>query len=185
VLGAQLDLFNDRHLRLEEARRALAEGRTQDACRELFRLRDCYPEDPGIAAELDLARTLMRRLGEIEALAPGERPGPLAELARATMGGLRAALLRRAAVELRQAKARRPCSTTRPPASSCSRPGTYTPPGRPPSRRFVTAGARGSSRTSRTSSIGSITRPAPSRAIARRSPSIPMTSTGTSSLMTT
>jgi tetratricopeptide (TPR) repeat protein len=103
VLGAQLDLFNDRHLRLEDARRALAEGRTQDACRELFRLRDCYPEDQGITAELDLARTLMRRLGEIEALAPGERPRPLVELARATMGGIRAALLRRAAVELRQA----------------------------------------------------------------------------------
>lgn len=103
MLGAQLDLFDDRHLRLEDARRALAEGRTQDACRELFRLRDCYPEDPGIAAELDLARTLMRRLGEIEAMAPGERPRPLVELARATMGGIRAALLRRAAVELRQA----------------------------------------------------------------------------------
>jgi len=103
VLGAQLDLFNDRHLRLEDARRALAEGRTQDACRELFRLRDCYPEDPGITAELELARTLMRRLGEIEAMAPGERPRPLVELARATMGGIRAALLRRAAGELRQA----------------------------------------------------------------------------------
>lgn len=103
MLGAQLDLFNDRHLRLEEARRALAEGRTQDACRELFRLRDCFPEDPGIAAELDLAQTLMHGLGEIEALAPGERPGPLVELARATTGGLRAALLRRAAATLRQA----------------------------------------------------------------------------------
>jgi len=103
VVGAQLDLFDDRHLRVEDARRALAEGRTQDACRELFRLRDCYPEDPGIVAELDLARTLMCRLGEIEALAPGERPRPLVELARATMGGIRAALLRRAAAELRQA----------------------------------------------------------------------------------
>jgi hypothetical protein len=103
VHGAQLDLFGDRHLQLEDARRALAEGRTQDACRELFRLRSCYPEDPGIAAELDVARTLMLRLGEIEAMSPGERPRRLVELARATPAGLRASLLRRAAVELRQA----------------------------------------------------------------------------------
>ena len=101
--GAQLDLFGDRHLLLEDARRALAEGRTQDACRELFRLRDCYPEDPGIAAELDVARTLMLRLGKIEAMAPDERPRRLVELARATPAGLRAPLLRRAAVALRQA----------------------------------------------------------------------------------
>lgn len=103
MLGTQLDLFGDRHLRLEDARRALAEGRTQDACRELFRLHGCYPEDPGVAVELDRARTLMLRLGEIEAMAPGERPRRLVELARAEAAGVRASLLRRAAVELRQA----------------------------------------------------------------------------------
>jgi hypothetical protein len=103
VVGEQLDLFGDRHLKLEDARRALAEGRPQDACRELFRLRDCYPADPGIAAELDLTRTLMLRLGEIDAMAPGERPRRLLALARATTAGIRTSLLRRAAVELRQA----------------------------------------------------------------------------------
>jgi hypothetical protein len=103
VLGAQLDLFADRHLRLEDARRALAEGRTGDACLELARLRGCYPEDPGIAAELEFARTLVVRLGEIEAMAPCERPRVLVELARATTSGIRASLLRRAAIELRRA----------------------------------------------------------------------------------
>lgn len=102
MLGAQLDLFDDRHLQIEDARRALAEGRIEDACRELFRLRGCYPEDPGIAAELDVARTLMLRLGEIEAMSPGDRPRRLVELARSTTRGLRASLLCRAAVELRQ-----------------------------------------------------------------------------------
>jgi len=103
VLGAQLDLFGDRHLCLEDARRALTEGRVQDACRELARLRGCYPDDPAIAAELDVAHTLLRRLGEIDAMAPGERPRLLVELARAAAGGLRPVLLRRAAVELYQA----------------------------------------------------------------------------------
>lgn len=103
MFGEQLDLFEDRNLLLEDARRALAEGRTQDACRELFRLHGCYPDDPGIAEELDVARTLMRRIGEIEAMAPGERPRRLVELARATTSGIRAQLLHRAAAELREA----------------------------------------------------------------------------------
>jgi len=103
VFGEQLDLFGDRNLLLEDARRALAEGRTQDACRELFRLHGCYPEDPGIAEELEVVRTLILRIGEIEAMAPGERPRRLVELARATTSGIRAQLLRRAAAELRQA----------------------------------------------------------------------------------
>lgn len=103
VLGAQLDLFDARNIQIEDARRVLAEGRAEDACRELTRLHNSYPEDPGIATELSFARTLVRRLGEIEAMAPGERPRWLVELARGAAAGVRASLLRRAAVELRQA----------------------------------------------------------------------------------
>lgn len=103
MFGAQLDLFSDRHLRLEDARRALAEGRLQDACRELFRLRDCYPDDPAITAELDVTRSLMRQLGEVDAMAPDERPRRLVNLARAAPASVRAWLLRRAAVELHEA----------------------------------------------------------------------------------
>jgi Flp pilus assembly protein TadD len=101
MVGGQLDLFGDRHLQVEAARRALAEGRAGEACHELDRLRACYPEDPAIAAELELARGLARRLGEIEAAVPGERPRLLAAAARATAPGVRAALLQRAALELR------------------------------------------------------------------------------------
>ena len=103
MLAAQLDLFDARNLRLEDARRALAEGRADDACHELARLHGSYPADPGIAEELSFARTLVRRLGEIEAMAPAERPRCLLELARIATGGVRASLLRRAAVELGQA----------------------------------------------------------------------------------
>ncbi len=103
MLAAQLDLFDARNLRLEDARRALAEGRAEDACRELVRLRNSYPDDPGIAAELSFALTLVRRLGEIEAMAPAERPRSLMDLARGTATGVRGWLLRRAAGELRHA----------------------------------------------------------------------------------
>ena len=102
-IAPQLDLFGDRHLQLERARRALAEGRTRDACRELDRLRACYPDDPAIAAELKLARVLQRRLGQIEAAPPAERPRQLLgllALSRAVSPVLGASLLRRAALEL-------------------------------------------------------------------------------------
>jgi hypothetical protein len=99
----QLDLFGDRQLQLEHARRALAEARAADACRELARLRSYHPEDPAIAAELDLARQLERRLAEIEAAAAGERPRLLAALARAAPPRVRTSLLRRAASELGRA----------------------------------------------------------------------------------
>jgi hypothetical protein len=96
----QLDLFGSRHLQFEHARRALAEGRAGDARRELVRLHDCYPEDLEIAAELAFARVLARRLREIEAADPGERPRSLVALAREATPGVRASLLRRAAIEL-------------------------------------------------------------------------------------
>ncbi|HEY0480587.1 MAG TPA: hypothetical protein VGD37_23885 [Kofleriaceae bacterium] len=104
--GPQLDLFGDRNLQLEHARRALAEARTRDACGELVRLHRCFPEDATIAAELDLARRLEQRLVEIEAAFPGERPRlylALAHAATATAtAAVRTALLRRAAGELRR-----------------------------------------------------------------------------------
>jgi tetratricopeptide (TPR) repeat protein len=100
VTGTQLDLFGDRHLQLERARRALTDARTGDAIRELVALRSFYPEDPAIAAELELARMLERRLGEIEAAPPGERPRLLVALAQTAATGVRAALLRQAAAEL-------------------------------------------------------------------------------------
>jgi tetratricopeptide (TPR) repeat protein len=100
VLGVQLDLFGDRHLQLEDARRALIEARAEDAGRELVRLRGSYPEDPEIAAELELAQTLERRLGEIDAASPAVRPRLLVALARAIAHGASASLLRRAAFEL-------------------------------------------------------------------------------------
>jgi tetratricopeptide (TPR) repeat protein len=102
VLGPQLDLFGDRHLRLEHARRALAEGRLADACSELLRLRRCYPEDPTIATEVEAAHTLMQRLEDIDAAPAGERSHALLDLARGAAAGLRAWLLRRAAFELQQ-----------------------------------------------------------------------------------
>jgi hypothetical protein len=110
VLGAQLDLFGDRHLRLESARRALAEGRADDAVCELVRLRGCYPDDPAIAVELDLARKLIARLDEIDASAPVDRPRELMALARmpGLTESLRARLLHRAASELWQAAG--PCA---------------------------------------------------------------------------
>src|SRR6266852_559358 len=103
MVGMQLDLFGDRHLQLEQARRKLADGRAGDARRELDRLRSDYPGDPGIAAELDLARTLEQRLDEIAAVFPGERPRLLLAAARAAPDAVRASLLRRAAEELCQA----------------------------------------------------------------------------------
>ena len=98
----QLDLFGDRHLQLEHARRALTEGRAEDACRALGRLRAFYPDDAGISTELDLARTLQLRLAEIEAALPDDRPRLLAALARAAVRSVRAGLLRRAATELQR-----------------------------------------------------------------------------------
>jgi hypothetical protein len=109
VLGAQLDLFDARNIRLEDARRALGEGRADDACHELAQLQGSYPTDPGIAEELSFVRSLVRRLGEIEAMDPAQRPrcimelAELAELARGAGAGVRSWLLRRAAIELRQA----------------------------------------------------------------------------------
>ena len=98
----QLDLFGDRHRQLEHARRALTEARAGDAHRELSRLHRFFPDDAGIAADLDLARRLERRLGEIEAAFPGERPRLYLALARAATAGVRTSLLRRAAAELRR-----------------------------------------------------------------------------------
>lgn len=103
MLGAQLDLFGDRHLRLENARRALAGGRLEDAWRELVRLRSCYPDDAAIAAELDANQRLMARLGEIDARVPGERARLLLQLTRTAHPSLRGWLLRRAATELHRA----------------------------------------------------------------------------------
>jgi hypothetical protein len=102
MIGAQLDLFGDRHLCLEHARRALAEGRTADACGELDRLRRMYPEDPAIATELEATRSLTQRLEDVDMLPAGARPQALLELARDATAGLRARLLRRAADELQQ-----------------------------------------------------------------------------------
>jgi hypothetical protein len=102
VLGAQLDLFDARNLRLENARRVLAEGCMADACRELARLHETYPQDPGIAAELSFACSLELRLREIDATDPRERPLMVLDLARVATGGVRAWLLRRAAIELRE-----------------------------------------------------------------------------------
>ena len=103
MLGAQLELFGDRHLRLEDARRSLAEGRLGDACAELDWLRRCYPEDAGIVTELELVRGLLDRLAEIDRLDVDNRPAALLELARSSALASRAWLLRRAAVELRAA----------------------------------------------------------------------------------
>jgi hypothetical protein len=103
VHGAQLDLFDARNIRLEDARRVLSEGRAEEACRALAHLQNNYPLDPGIAAELSFLRTLVLRLGEIDTMDPAERPRCLVELAQLATGGGQASLLRRAAVELRQA----------------------------------------------------------------------------------
>ncbi|TMQ04339.1 MAG: hypothetical protein E6J90_33585 [Deltaproteobacteria bacterium] len=102
MVRTQLDLFGDRHLQLEHARRVLTEGRAGDACRELARLHSHYPGDPGIAEELALARSLDLRLAEIETAFPGERPRLLAALARAATPAVRAGLLRHAAAELQR-----------------------------------------------------------------------------------
>jgi len=100
VLAAQLDLFADRHVRTENARRALAQGRAEDACRELDQLRRNYPDDAAIAAELAHVSTLLARVGEIEAAPANERPAALLELARIAAVSARAWLLRRAATTL-------------------------------------------------------------------------------------
>jgi hypothetical protein len=100
VVETQLDLFGDRHLQLEGARRALTEGRAAEASRELARLRIHYPGDPGISAELDLAHTLAQQLAEIDAAVPARRPGLLVAAARGATAGVRTLLLRRAAAEL-------------------------------------------------------------------------------------
>jgi len=100
VVEIQLDLFGDRHLQLEGARRALIEGRAEEASRELAHLRIHYPGDPGIAAELDVARTLEQQLTEIDAAPPARRPALLVAAARGTTAGVRTLLLRRAAAAL-------------------------------------------------------------------------------------
>jgi tetratricopeptide (TPR) repeat protein len=96
----QLDLFGDRHVQLESARRALIDGRAAAARRELLRLRRTYPADAVIAAELAQVRSFERRLAEIETAFPGERARLLVALGRVSPPGLRASLLRRAAVAL-------------------------------------------------------------------------------------
>jgi hypothetical protein len=103
VLGAQLDLFADRHLRTEGARRALAQGRAEDACRELAQLQRSYPDDAAIAAELDEVCTLLGRLGDIETRPLSEQPRALVALARNATASARPWLLRRAAIALREA----------------------------------------------------------------------------------
>jgi hypothetical protein len=100
MIGAQLDLFGDRHLRLQRAQHALTEGRTLDACSELVWLRRCYPDDPTIVSELETARMLTQRLDEIDRLPAGERPRSLRDLARHAGPGLGKRLLCRAADEL-------------------------------------------------------------------------------------
>jgi hypothetical protein len=100
VLAAQLDLFADRHVRTENARRALAQGRAEDACRELDQLRRNYPDDAAIAAELAHVSTLLARVGEIEAAPADDRPAALLELARIAAVPARPWLLRRAATAL-------------------------------------------------------------------------------------
>jgi hypothetical protein len=100
VVETQLDLFGDRHLQLEGARRALTEGRTAEASRELAHLRIHFPGDPGIAAELDLAQTLEQQLAEIDAAPAARRPALLVAAARVATAGVRTLLLRRAAAEL-------------------------------------------------------------------------------------
>jgi tetratricopeptide (TPR) repeat protein len=100
VVETQLDLFGDRHLQLEGARRALTEGRAAEASRELARLCVHYPGDPGIAGELDLAHTLQQLLGEIDAAPPARRPALLVAAVRGATPGIRNLLLRRAAAEL-------------------------------------------------------------------------------------
>lgn len=100
MVEAQLDLFGDRHLQLEGARRALTEGRAAEASRELAHLCIHYPGDPGIAAELDLAQTLQQQLGEIDAAPTARRPALLVAAARGATAGARTLLLRRAAAEL-------------------------------------------------------------------------------------
>jgi hypothetical protein len=100
--GPQLDLFADRHVRLERARRLLIDARARDAVRELRDLRHRYPDDPVIGAELELARDVERRLDAVDAAAPGERPQLLAALARTAPAEHWPALLRRTAAALRQ-----------------------------------------------------------------------------------
>jgi hypothetical protein len=100
VVETQLDLFGDRTLQLEGARRALTEGRAAEASRELARLRIHYPGDPGIAAELDLAHTVEQQLATIDAAPPARHPALLVAAARRATTGVRTLLLRRAAAEL-------------------------------------------------------------------------------------
>jgi hypothetical protein len=103
VLGAQLDLFADRHVRIEGARRALAEGRAEDAFHQLMQLRRSYPDDAAIASELERIRALLMRLGQVDAMAPSERPEALVTLVRLADSCARPWLLRRAAIALREA----------------------------------------------------------------------------------
>lgn len=101
VRGPQLDLFAERHLRLERARRTLSEGCAGEAVRELRDLLHRYPGDLAILAALELAQDVERRLRRIDGAAVGERPGQLLALARSVPVDLQAAVLRRAAEALR------------------------------------------------------------------------------------
>ena len=102
MLDAQLDLFADRHLRAEGARRALAQGNIEDAFHQLVQLRRCYPDDAAIATDLERVRTLVRRLAEIDAMRSSERPAALLALAGLAEASERPWLLRRTAVALRE-----------------------------------------------------------------------------------
>lgn len=103
MVGAQLDLFADRHVRLEGARRALAHGRPEDACGELVQLRRRYPDDAAIALELETVRALVARLEQIDGMPAGERARAIVEVTRRAGESARPWLLRRAAMALREA----------------------------------------------------------------------------------
>src|SRR5215831_5672028 len=97
----QLDLFDDRHVMLNRARTAVSELRLVDARRELLRLGDFYPRDPGVAAELARVQGVFVRLCDVELLGDGEQAAALLALADEVRAGdlgacFRAALLRRA-----------------------------------------------------------------------------------------
>lgn len=107
--GGQLDLFDARHLRLQNARLMVARGQLGRASREYDCLLERYVDDPVMASEARRVRDLEARLAKALVLAPMDRVAALIGMAEElrteahALVLLRRVLLRRAAMDWQRA----------------------------------------------------------------------------------
>ncbi len=82
VLPGQIHLFGDRTVRFGRARAAIAEGRLDDARRDLLALKKRFPDDALLAREAARTTKLARAFAAALAASPDARPAALLGFAR-------------------------------------------------------------------------------------------------------